>query len=913
MRWRRSGMFGLVLALLGLALCSAAVAQVEEAHVLLVSTDGTSRADHEAVWGDNTAFATIQGAVDQAELDPTGASYVIIVEQGVYAETHLSYGGAATPGLVIDAGSNITLRGIFGASGGGGRAEVTIDGAGGSYAVRIQGAGSRVTLDTFNITGGATGLRIQGQGESEIAAPTIVNCIIEQNDDGIGCLEHSAPNIINCMIVDNADSGIVCHSDSAPSLMSNTISGNTTGIQVLDDIEVDITNTIAYGNTGVWDIDVVAVTAELTVQYSNVGNANHAVGPGPGNIDALPLLDANYKLEEPNLLEPATWSPCIDAGTDAGTWPLDFEGGLRDYDVPFIPDTGVASVDIGADESVPFDFVPLMPVAYAVPDPTSVQPPGGLVFFASWPGSGITTVTCDNASYINTISTTAVSGAGTGFYIGVNTTPITPFNAAAPTLPTGDGVWNIRVDGSEIGGTFLIDTAPPTVEPLPPNPYGVLDGHNDTIDVSALDPLLVDPLYWSNQFLPDLFVPLGEVVPNDGLNFFFNPGALRVDGLPADAANPSLQINFVVTATDPPAGLAAESAGFGEFRAPSGQPIMRDESSGDYYNPPNLPDELIVSGPGPGPITWALLFEPGVEGRYPIDIVAEDAAGNVSGSLPLTVYWDKTAPETRITSKPRATEPSTRASFTWRLAGEATPTFNTTLQDDFPPPWTTVRPFSYFLLSNVATYSGLAVGHTYRFVVLGIDDAGNLETTVTPDNNWIWTVSNPVPNTVITSGPPRVIPLNLAGSTSVMFRFKEVPEDPAVRFEYKYTRVPDVEGEWTELPGPGSARGDSLPLFEPPPSGDRAVQYIFSVRAWKDYDGEGGPEPRLYDPTPATYTWTVVPPASVNDPGVPRPLPGDPYYPDFPPNVSVNYGVGGYVDAPGEQPVKYIREEARKK
>jgi parallel beta-helix repeat protein len=916
-RWRRSGVFGLVLALLGLVFCNAAVAQVEEAHVLRVSTDAASRADHEAIWGDNTAFATIQGAVDQAELDPAGASYVILVEEGTYAETHLSPGGTVTPGLVVNAGSNITLRGVFGTAGGAGRAEVTIDGAGGSYAVRIQGSGSRVTLDTIDITGGGAGLQIEGQGENEIAAPAVMNCVIRGNDDGIDCLEHSAPNIVNSMIVDNADSGIVCHGDSAPSLMSNTISGNTTGMTVLDDIELDITNTIAYGNTGAWDIDVVAVTAELTVQFSNVGNANHPVGPGPGNIDALPLFDADYKLQEPDALDAATWSPCIDAGTDAGTLPLDFEGELRDYNVPFIPDTGVGTVDIGADEYVPIGYVSPVPVAYAIPDPTSVQPPGGLVFFASWQGTAITTVTGDNASYTNTISTTAVSGAGTGYYIGVNSTEITPFNAESPT---GDGVWNIRVEG-EVAGTFLIDTAPPTVEPLPPNPYGVLDDHNDIIDVSALDPLLIDPLYWTNNWgLPDLFVPVGDVVPNDGLNFFFNTGAQRVDNSIAGTGEELLRINFVVTATDPPAGAAGVAAGFGEFRAPSGQPIIRDESSGDYYTPPNLPnpaDPRTVPGPGPGPITWVLVFEPGVEGRYPIDIVAEDAAGNISGSLPLTVYWDKTPPETRITSKPRSEEPSTRASFTWRVTGEVAPTFNTALQDwdSVGSFWVTVRPFTYFLLSNVTTYSGLLVGHTYRFVVLGIDDAGNLETTVTPDNNWVWTVSNPVPNTVITSGPPRVMPLNLMGPTSWIFRFKEVPEDPAVGFEYKYTHTlaPDIEGVWTETLG--NSTYDSLTTVPglPEPTGDQAVQYVFSVRAWKDYDGEEGLEPRLYDPTPATYTWTVVPPANVNDPGVPRPSPGDPYYPDFPPGVSVNYGVGGYVDAPGEQPVKYIREEALRK
>jgi hypothetical protein len=214
----------------------------------------------------------------------------------------------------------------------------------------------------------------------------------------------------------------------------------------------------------------------------------------------------------------------------------------------------------------------------------------------------------------------------------------------------------------------------------------------------------------------------------------------------------------------------------------------------------------------------------------------------------------------------------------------------------------TVRPFTYFLLSNVATYSRLGVGHTYRFTVLGIDDAGNLETTITPDNQWVWTVSNPVPNTVITSGPPRV-----TTRQSALIDFNEVPEDPQVAFVWTLTSSLPLDPEET---GEVLATVPSRQPVSGLGSLDTAVQYVFSVSAWKDYDGKGEQEQGEVDPTPATYTWTVVPPASVDDPGVPRPE-----FPDdaLPPGVSGNYGVAGYVDAPGEQPVKYMREEARRR
>jgi len=901
-RRRRLHVFGFVLALFVFVLPGMAAGQ-EGVNALLVSQNPDNRDNYEELWGAGTAFATIQEAVDRAEQDPGNPLYIILVEEGTYPETHTE-AELEVRGLVIDAGSNILLRGDFGASGGSGRPVVTIDGADGSYAVRIRGVGSGVTLDTFDITGGlavgGAGIRIKGEGENQVAAPTIMNCVIKNNADGVDCLEYSTPRIVNCMVVDNTGSGIVCHADSEPSLMNNTISGNDTGIEVLDEITLDVTNTIAYGNSDGLDLDVTPVTMELTVLYSdiNAANSNYPIGPGPGNISADPWLGlpppADYTIPER--------SPCVDRGTDDTdlSVPLvDFEGDPRDYDVVGHngdAGSGESVVDIGADEWVLPGYIG-QPVAYAIPDPTSVQPPGGLVFVVY--GSGIPINIVEGLSLAGTpIGTTRLTGGGESeYYIGVNATPIDE--------STGDGTASIIVDGDPNAGEFLIDTTPPTVGPGPPSPFHIMDGgegswtnHNDFIDVSDLN--VVGWWELAPRFVPTPNVPTDVDVPNDGSSFFFNTGARAVDGSFPDGGLP-LEIDFVVEATDP-LGLGADvQAGFDEGWAPSGRPVVRSDTHSDQFIEP------LQGSAGPA-TTWTLQFRPTVEGMYRIEVVAEDRAGNLSESLPLTVYWDKTPPETRISSKPRDPESSAQASFTWRLAGTLAPTFNTVLQYDDDPLGTPASPFTYFLPSNVATYSGLTVGTRYRFTVLGIDDAGNLETSVTPYNQWAWTVSSPVPNTVITSGPPRVTTARTA-----VIDFNEVPEDPSVGFEWSL---------WSSLTGgytdpvqvePGRPSRETLRDLRSP---NTAVQYVFRVWAYKDVGGD-----RLTDPTPATYTWTVVPPAGPDDPGVPR-LPVIP--PDTPPDVAdqieqgfydslVDYGVGGYVDAPGEQPVKYMREEARRK
>jgi hypothetical protein len=369
-----------------------------------------------------------------------------------------------------------------------------------------------------------------------------------------------------------------------------------------------------------------------------------------------------------------------------------------------------------------------------------------------------------------------------------------------------------------------------------------------------------------------------------------------------------LTIDFEVEATDfpaPPDGGpgADEVAGFDPYIARSGRPIIRDRNQSNPYDPP------VELARAAATVTWELRFRPTTEGMYDIEIVAEDRAGNISEPVPLRVYWDKTPPSTNITSKPRSRESSTQAAFTWRRGGTRIlpAKYSTCLQGWFggwavPPGYPGFTPF---FATEGTTYSDLLPGGTYRFTVLSIDDAGNIETSVGPNNQYQWTVGDPVPDTVITSGPPRI-----TADTTAVFTFREIPADNEVDFQWRVLN--SGSSAWIDVQPVDLAQRTVriVPLGDPAEL--RAVSYVFQVRAWKDYNEDNILDPLTEaDPTPATYSWTVVPPARADDPGAPV-LPASPEIPgDVQQTILRTYGPGQYVDAPGEQPVKYYREQAK--
>jgi hypothetical protein len=667
------------------------------------------------------------------------------------------------------------------------------------------------------------------------------------------------------MIVGNSDAGIVCHAGSEPSLMNDTISENSTGIDIvpLGGLPLEITNTIAWGNTD----DVPAgLTAGLTVSYSDIGTVDF----GGTNISVDPDFVGAGSFELSSL------SPCVDAGTSVRAPLTDYEGDARGFEGTGVPaDRGdFSEFDIGADEYTP-GGLPVPPTAYAIPDPTSYQPEGGLLFLVT--GTNIE----------------GVQAVGPGPVI--QTLPVVTGSIYANSgdLMTEtvwdsswDGIWDIQVltgGPPQRAGTVLIDTTPPVVGPLGSNPFHILDGgegswtnHNDSVSAADLDSYNNWPALAFQAFLVE------RDVPNDGETFFFNTGAQATDGS-FPGAPPPLWIDFEVEATD-------VGSGFEGYWAPSGQPVVRDrneDAATQRYSPPD-------PGLAGASTTWVLHFRPTTDGAYNIDIVAEDRAGNISEPVPLRVYWDRTPPQTRITSGPRPRESSTEASLTWQLAEPARlqPLYTTLLQvsdyeaDPLPDVY---YPFTPFYPAESRRYTGLEVGRWYTFTVFGIDDAGNIETVTGSHNQRLWTVGNPVPDTVILSGPPRI-----TTETGATFTFREVPQDPAVTFGWRCTS-PGWEGASGDVPTSGPAQVSvGVPVSE------RAVQYVFQV--WAVKDGR-------YDPTPATYTWTVVPPASPGDPGAPVLPPGVP--PETAWEILESFGAGQYVDAPGEQPMKYFREQAK--
>jgi len=877
--WRRIGLVGLAAVLVVLAYGDLAAAQT----VIYVPDD----------------VETIQEAIDEAQA-AVGQSFLILVREGLYPER-----------LTIHADTQIVVRGI---GTGGGRPDVTVAPLIGGPVVTIDGSGSGVTLDTLNILGGTTGIQIGNLLGGDAAAPTIRNCIIRQNDVGIECYPDTLPRIVNCMVVNNTTDGIFVHGGSLPQLINDTITANNQyEIQLLGGAGGTIVNTIA------WHLganDVVGNTTELSVSFSDIGRSGFA-GLN-NNINADPLFTADFKL--PAWDAGVTESPCIDTGTASGAPATDFEGDPRPYDGD---GDGGFEYDIGADEySTGVPGAP--PTAYATPDPTSYQPPGGVLFFVT--GDDVTNAYARRDGVpIQIGADMLVDGSGSGSYIYTNTTAIDP--------ETWDGAWdgaweiwvNTPLTGPTRAGDFLIDTTPPVfLNSAPPSPFRILENSNDTITVTQLIVGAAWQGHWGDQGLPNPPAIAAEEVPNDGSNFFFNTGARfpngDVAGTPLaefDNVLEYLRINFVVEANDP----GAEPSGFGEFWAPSGLPIIRDESSGDHYGPLDLTDPRFVLGPGSS-IAWVLNFRPIAEGVYRIGIVAEDRAGNASLPVDLTVYWDKTPPRSRITSGPRPNETTLMASFTFELQEprRLRHLFSRVLQVDFNPDpdvdaWVAYPPgFGPFLETQIESYgpSQLFVGGHFRFTVLGIDDYGNIETAMGAKRSW--TIGSPVPDTIITSGPPRVMTpytIDKDGERTrnpAIFRFRARTDDPDVYFRYMLT---PRDGQYQPAPGQGEWSQSTTQPFatfnddtKPQLARlGRAVSYKFQVQGWKDYNANTRPDSGEYDPTPATYTWTVVPGASPGDPRLP--VGGTP-----PPEVLDAYGVDVYIDTPGEQPIKYQREEA---
>src|SRR5205814_383779 len=202
---------------------------------------------------------------------------------------------------------------------------------------------------------------------------------------------------------------------------------------------------------------------------------------------------------------------------------------------------------------------------------------------------------------------------------------------------------------------------------------------------------------------------------------------------------------------------------------------------------------------------------------HTFQVRATDPAGNTDPT-PASYTWtvdttppDTTPPDTTITAAPPARSTSSSASFSF-TATEAGSTFACQLDASAFAPCVSPR-----------SYSGLADG-SHSFQVRATDPAGNTDPTPA---SYTWTVDTTPPDTTITAAPP-------ARSTSSSASFSFTATEAGSTFA-------------CQLDASAFAPCVSPQSY----SGLADGSHSFQVRAT---DPAGNT-----DPTPASYTWTVVP------------------------------------------------------
>jgi predicted outer membrane repeat protein len=345
-------------------------------------------------------YCSIQDAIKDSKTGDT-----VSVAAGNYNENILFF-GSKTITLISENGAVSTV----------------IDG-GNNDTVVIFAAGNNSTLDGFTIINGSTSENGGGILIGSSSSPTIVNCIITDNEasagGGISCGESSAPVITNSIIQNNSATGATSESNgggihispsASPtitnSIIKNNKSGRNGGGLAFDNAELTIVNCVFSNNTAAGNGGAISFQNSAPIITNCTFSNNSASGDGgaiactsslsgtavansilwgdspgeiscnseisvtysdiqvdytgEGNINADPMFVDTTK-GDLHLLKDA---PCIDAGNNSALAlpATDIDGDDRKMDDPAVDDTGKGTppiVDMGADEYLSSPTVPL--------------------------------------------------------------------------------------------------------------------------------------------------------------------------------------------------------------------------------------------------------------------------------------------------------------------------------------------------------------------------------------------------------------------------------------------------------------------------------------------------------------------------------------------------------------------------
>ncbi len=295
--------------------------------VYWVATTGSNTSGTGA---ETNPFLTIQHAINQCFENDT-----VMVMDGTYT-------GVGNTDLSCDT-LNIVVQSENGAE------NCIIDGTGLSWGAGFNLSGG---TDMTNVIRGFTIQNFNGYGVLiNISSPTILNCIIQNNQTGIGSFggwsgEIASPVLAYNLILNNTGDGIDLYDNGAPYAVNNTIVGNATGISC-SMVIATLSNNIVVDNSIGFLKDQFSPTTIIN-SYNNVWNntANfNNVSAGAGGVSVNPLFigAGDYHLQ--------SMSPCINTGNPAI---YDLDGSISDMGAyPFEGTvTSPLVVDLGLDQSI---------------------------------------------------------------------------------------------------------------------------------------------------------------------------------------------------------------------------------------------------------------------------------------------------------------------------------------------------------------------------------------------------------------------------------------------------------------------------------------------------------------------------------------------------------------------------------